>query len=101
MAPGFEGGTDPTSNLGLTCVNDSITPITIGDLARLVELFPLRLFTPATLRPLFDCHLPSGCEAFVDELALRQPPAPPPIVKVLEIVAEVKLAPKMPFRSTR
>jgi hypothetical protein len=91
VAPGFQGGSDPKSNLGLTCVNDDITPITIDDLARLVELFPLRLYTPATLRPLFDCHLPSGSKAFVDELAQHEPPEPPPIVKVLEIITEVSL----------
>jgi hypothetical protein len=89
VAPGFEGATDPDANLGRTCVNDSITPITIEDLARLVELFPLRLFTPATLRPLFDCHLPAECTRFVDALAQQEPPEPPPIEQILNIVAEV------------
>src|SRR5205823_4764946 len=77
VAPEFEGGSNPKSNLGKTCRNDKVTPIRVDDLARLIELFPFRGISPATLRPLFDLRLPKDCHDFVEKLETEKPEAPP------------------------
>lgn len=77
VAPDFEGATDMSSNLAKTCTNDKVTPIRVDDLARLVEIFPFRMVSPLTLRPLFDRFLPKQCGEFVRELeeaVLNVPP---------------------------
>lgn len=90
VAPDFEGGTDDESNLAGTCKNDSITPIRVEDLAKLVEIFPLRMISPMTLRPLFDCYTPEQSAEFIDTLN-ENLPNPPPIEDILHIIAEYSL----------
>ena len=85
VAPDFEGANDVNSNLAKTCKNDKITPIRVEDLARLVEIFPLRMVSPLTLRPLFERFLPKDCGEFVRELETAAVDAPP-IGEILDTI---------------
>jgi hypothetical protein len=87
IAPDFEGGDDPSKNLGKICVNDNITPIRVADFARLLELFPFRNLTPRTLRDLFSLRLPKATKEFVEAIETA-PPTPRPVGTVLEIIAD-------------
>lgn len=87
VAPGFEGGADPESNLAKTCASDAITPIRVDDLARLVELFPFRRISPRTLREMFSLHLPADTQRYVEKLT-QQRPDPPPVKAVLDVIAD-------------
>ncbi|MCX5607886.1 ATP-binding protein [Streptomyces sp. NBC_00047] len=88
VAPGFQGDGDDTALIGDICRNDGITPITVDDLARLVELFPLRRMSPVQLRSLFSIHSPEGARAFVDEIEGRVPPAAPPVAEVIDLLVQ-------------
>ncbi|MET7761928.1 ATP-binding protein [Streptomyces sp. NPDC005393] len=88
VAPGFQGDGDDKALIGDICRNDGITPITVEDLARLVELFPLRRLTPFKLRELFDIHTPDGARAFVDAIQEQAPPAAPPVSEVIELLVQ-------------
>ncbi|MFD4587925.1 ATP-binding protein [Streptomyces sp. NPDC058434] len=88
VAPGFQGDGDEKALIGEICRNDGITPITVEDLARLVELFPLRRLSPLKLLRLFSIHTPDGARAFVDEIEAEQPPAAPPVAEVIELLVQ-------------
>lgn len=87
VAPDFEGGSDPNSNLSKTCKSDGITPARIDDLARLVELFPFRDISPRALRELFDLHIPEQTQEFVKGITAAAHD-PPPIRAVLDVIAD-------------
>lgn len=76
VAPGFEGAKADDSSIAEYCTEARITPIRAEDLARVVELFPSRVITPATLHPLFDQHTPKASEEFVDKLEKEAPARP-------------------------
>ncbi|WP_158920372.1 hypothetical protein [Streptomyces sp. NBRC 109706] len=88
VAPGFQGDGDEKALIGDICRNDGITPITVEDLARLVELFPLRRLTPLKLQELFASHTPDGTRAFVDAVQEQDPPAAPPVSEVIELLVQ-------------
>lgn len=88
VAPGFQGDGDEKALIGDICRNDGITPITVEDLARLVELFPLRRLSPLKLLTLFEIHEPSEARAFVDAIEAQDPPAAPPVAEVIELLVQ-------------
>ncbi|MGN9791055.1 ATP-binding protein [Streptomyces sp. OZ13] len=88
VAPGFQGDGDDKALIGDICRNDGITPITVEDLARLVELFPLRRLSPLKLLELFSIHTPAGARAFVDGIEAQEPPAAPPVAEVIELLVQ-------------
>jgi hypothetical protein len=59
VAPDFQGADDPDALLSKVCRNDSIVPIRVADLARLVEVFPLQGLSPASIKPLFELRSPA------------------------------------------
>jgi hypothetical protein len=88
VAPGFQGQDEAESLIADTCENDGITPITVEDFARLIELFPVRMITPATLATLFERHTPASTKEFVDSLAGGAPPDAVPVGDILKIIVE-------------
>lgn len=85
-----EGGDDDESNLAQTCENDGITPVRVEDLAKLVELFPFKMVSPVTLRPLFESFTPKQSANFIHSLN-EEAPDPPPIEDILNIIAQYSL----------
>ncbi|MCW1094564.1 ATP-binding protein [Streptomyces sp. RS2] len=88
VAPGFQGDGDEKALIGDICRNDGITPITVEDLARLVELFPLRRLSPLKLLELFATHEPSQAREFVDAIEAQKPPVAPPVAEVIELLVQ-------------
>lgn len=89
VAPAFQGDGRQEALIGAVCENDSITPITVGDLARLVELFPIRVITPHSVRGLLDARSPDASRAFVDELEAKEDlPSTPPVGDILNVVLD-------------
>ncbi|MEU0050005.1 ATP-binding protein [Streptomyces sp. NPDC006309] len=88
VAPGFQGDGDEKALIGDICRNDGITPITVEDLARLVELFPLRRLSPLKLLDLFETHEPSEARAFVNAVEAQKPPVAPPVAEVIELLVQ-------------
>ncbi|MFF5717611.1 ATP-binding protein [Streptomyces buecherae] len=86
VAPGFQGDGDEDALIGAICKNDGVTPITITDLARLVELFPLRRLSPLILQDLFKHHTPEGSRAFVDAIEAQPAPQAPPVTEVINLL---------------
>ncbi|MEY9859070.1 hypothetical protein ABH935_004697 [Catenulispora sp. GAS73] len=88
VAPGFQGDGDKDALITAICSNDGITPITVGDLARLVELSPLRRLSPLSLRPLFDERSPDGARKFVETIEAQPAPQMPPVKQVIELLVQ-------------
>jgi hypothetical protein len=88
VAPGFQGDGDETSLIGDICRNDGITPITVDDLSRLVELYPLRRLTPLQLRALFSSHTPEASREYVDAVEAQSPPESPPVAEVIDLLVQ-------------
>ena len=89
VAPGYEGGADSESSISKTCRSDSVTPLTVEQLAELVELFPFRGVTPFTLRPLFELHdLPSTTK-WIEDLRTTQLSGSPPIAEILALTRDL------------
>lgn len=65
IAPDFQGADDPDALISKVCENDSIVPIRVADLAKLVEVFPLQGLTPASMRSLFELRSPEATAAWV------------------------------------
>lgn len=88
VAPGFQGDGDESALIGEVCKNDGITPITVEDLARLVELYPLRRLTPLQLRRLFESHSPEKSRAYVESVEAQSPPSAPPVAEVIDLLVQ-------------
>lgn len=88
VAPGFQGSDDPDSQIARVCENDSVTPISTNDLARLVELFPIQGLTPRKLKELFVLHTPAQTKKWVDDLSEAAPTDRPPIDQIIEVILE-------------
>ncbi|MDP9608831.1 ATP-binding protein [Streptomyces demainii] len=88
VAPGFQGDGDDKALIGDICRNDGITPITVDDLARLVELFPLRRLSPLKLREMFQLHTPDAVREFVNKIADQDPPEAPPVAEVIDLLVQ-------------
>ncbi|MET9011700.1 ATP-binding protein [Streptomyces olivaceoviridis] len=88
VAPGFQGDGDDKALIGDICRNDGITPITVEDLARLVELFPLRRLSPLKLRDMFQLHTPDAVREFVNKIAAQEPPEAPPVAEVIDLLVQ-------------
>jgi hypothetical protein len=87
VAPGFQGDGIDDSLVKDVCRNDAITPITIEDLARLIELFPLRRVSPLTLRELFsESRTPEESRAFVDAVEAADAATLPPVKEIIELL---------------
>ncbi|MGX5392105.1 ATP-binding protein [Streptomyces anulatus] len=91
VAPGFQGDGMDESLIEAICRNDGITPLTIEDLSRLVELFPIRGVSPLTLRELFECRSPEESRAFVEQLEKAEPPQAPPIDQIVNLLVQYAL----------
>jgi len=89
VAPGFEGDAKENSSIETYCKNNSITPITIEDLARLVEVFPFRSVTPETMRDLFTLRTPAETKEYVDNVIAASAPSQPPVQQILELTREL------------
>ncbi|MCZ0995298.1 ATP-binding protein [Streptomyces noursei] len=88
VAPGFQGDGDEKALIGDICRNDGITPITVEDLARLVELFPLRRLSPLKLREMFYLHTPDAVRDFVNKIDEQEPPEAPPVTEVIDLLVQ-------------
>lgn len=86
VAPGFQGDGVDSSLINEICANDGITPVTVQDLARLVELFPLRWVSPLALREFFKARNPEESRAFVDKLEAQPAPTVPPVQRIVELL---------------
>jgi hypothetical protein len=66
----------------------TITLITIDDLARLVQLRPVKQLGLQELRGLFQCRLPVECKDWIDQLAKKRVLKPPyaKIVSTIELL---------------
>ncbi|WP_406227930.1 ATP-binding protein [Streptomyces anthocyanicus] len=91
VAPGFQGDGMDESLIEAICRNDGITPITVKDLAHLVELFPIRGVSPLTLKELFECRSPEESRQFVERLEKAEPPQAPPIEEIINLLVEYSL----------
>ena len=89
VAPGYEGGDQVDSSIAKNCQSDRITPLTVEQLAELVELFPFRGVTPFSLRPLFELHDLPRTKAWLEELRTTQLSSRPPIAEILELTREL------------
>jgi len=90
VAPGFEGGNSDDSSIAEYCTDGGITPITVDDLARIIELYPSRVVNPAVLEDLLrDCCTPLQSKDFVAKLEQMGSERPhPPIDLILQIIHE-------------
>jgi hypothetical protein len=78
----------------------TVTLMTIDDLARLVQLRPIKQLGLKDLRELFQCRLPNECTTWINKLAKKQVVKPPyaAIVNTIELLqkkrsmAQVKYA---------
>lgn len=86
VAPDFQGAEDSDSQIVKVCRNDSIVPIRVGDLARLVEVFPLQGLTPVSIRPLLDLRTPSETREWIEEQARRVSVPRPRIDQLLRVL---------------
>lgn len=86
VAPDFQGAEDSESQIAKVCRNDNIVPIRVGDLARLVEVFPLQGLTPASLRPLLDRRTPTETRAWIEEQVRRVTVPRPRIDQLLRVL---------------
>ncbi|MFD8896348.1 ATP-binding protein [Streptomyces ardesiacus] len=91
VAPGFQGDAKDESLISAICQNDGITPMCVEDLARLVELFPIRGVSPLTLRELFTCRSPKESREFVDKIEKSEPPQAPPVTEIVDLLLRYSL----------
>lgn len=84
IAPGFQGESDDGSLINDVCVNDEITPVTVADLARLVEIFPLQGLNPLDLRELLDRRTPQETRQWIEQQTSKTSIPKPPINKIVE-----------------
>ena len=89
VAPGYQGADGIDTAIVENCTNDQITPITVEQLAHVVELFPFRSITPESLVPLLRLHTPAAATEWIDGLAAAEPAEPPPIRELLELIREL------------
>ncbi|HEY4451807.1 MAG TPA: ATP-binding protein [Solirubrobacteraceae bacterium] len=89
VAPGYEGDGADASSIETYCTNNSVTPITVEDLARLVDTFPFRTVTPDSLRTLFTLRTPVATRQYVDEVLASDPLTPPPVKQILALTREL------------
>jgi histidine kinase/DNA gyrase B/HSP90-like ATPase len=103
VAPGFQGAKqeakaaktsdgkkDEEAAIVENCTTDKITPITVDQLARVVELFPFRSLTPESIVSLFEAHTPAAVTKWVDELATSPAgKSPPPITELLVLIRDL------------
>jgi hypothetical protein len=85
VAPGFQGGDDEESSIAKNCTEDGVTPISVDDLARLVELFPFRALNPESLRQIFGAHIPKDTAGFVERIGKENEAEVPPVAQILQI----------------
>ncbi len=91
VAPGFQGSSTEESSIVENCETDAITPVTVEQLARIVELFPFRSLTPESIRPLFEHHKPVAVAQWLAELgaAPAETQTAPPIREILQLTREL------------
>ncbi|MEV5820393.1 ATP-binding protein [Micromonospora haikouensis] len=88
VAPGFQGDGIDSGLINDICKNDGITPVTVSDLARLVELFPLRRVSPLVLKEFFKSRNPTESRNFVDQLEAEAPPSIPPVQQMISLLVK-------------
>lgn len=90
VAPGFQGASGEETSIVENCSTDKITPLTVDQLATIVEVFPFRSLTPATLRSLFEAYTPTDVQNWVTTLVEAAPAGPPPpITELLRLTSEL------------
>jgi hypothetical protein len=89
VAPGYQGAEGEETSIIENCTKDHITPMTVDQLARVVELFPFRSVTPETLVEVLKLHTPAEVADWVVALKSATPPTAPPIGQLLELVREL------------
>lgn len=88
VAPGFEGAGSDDSSIAEYCADAGITPIAVADFARLIELYPSRVLSPAVLEGFFEgCRSPKQATQYVDTLAQDGAARPhPPVDAILQLI---------------
>lgn len=89
VAPGFEGGNDPTSAMGKECAANGITPITVTDLATLVEVQAGKMLGFTKLRELYACRTAAESRDWVEGLRDLDDETPP-LVPTLAVIAKLR-----------
>lgn len=90
VAPGFQGAEGEDTSIIENCTNDEITPMTVDQLAEVVELFPFRSVTPASMRSVFHLYTPAAVTQWLSNLRNGPTtPAAPPIRQILELTQEL------------
>ena len=92
VAPGFQGAKADDTSIVENCTTDKITPMTVEQLARVVELFPFRSITPETLVSLLELHTPAAVTTWVEGLEAAECADPPPIREILELIRDLSEA---------
>lgn len=91
VAPGFEGGDHHMSALGKECVKEGITPITVKDLAMLVQVAAVRRLTFMDMLELFEtARIPAESHAWIVAKLEAPLETPPPVQQVLEAIAALQ-----------
>jgi hypothetical protein len=90
VAPGFQGDGRVGALIQDVCKNDGITPITVEDFARLVDLFPIRALTPKIFKRLMtESRSPEQSRAFVDDIEKNlNLPQTPPVAELLSVLLD-------------
>lgn len=90
IAPGYQGAEGEDTSIIENCTCDKITPVTVDQLAEVVELFPFRSLTPASIRPLFELYTPAAVAEWVTSLRSAEVvPTRPPIYEILKLTQEL------------
>lgn len=92
VAPGYQGAEGDDTSIVENCTSDKITPMTVEQLARVVELFPFRSITPESLVSLLELHAPAAVAAWLEALKEAEVPEPPPIRELLELIRDLSEA---------
>lgn len=88
VAPGFQGEDTDDGLINDVCRNDGITAITVEDLARVVEMFPLQGLNPHDLRSLFDARTPAETADWVEERAESTRVPKPPVSVLVDVLVK-------------
>ncbi|RIJ78394.1 hypothetical protein D1871_02885 [Nakamurella silvestris] len=89
IAPDFQGGTDPESQISRVCKSDGITPIRVADLARLVAVYATYGLTPDILRELFTKSNPDATHDWVDRVCTDHENDRIQLPMIIECIAEL------------
>jgi hypothetical protein len=99
VAPGFEGASDANSALCKECAEHGVTPVTVLDLASLVEIQAGKMLGYTKLRELYQCRTVKESHDWIESLRDVDDEAPP-LVEVLESIDHLRTLDRPPRVST-